>query len=48
MKPAHFAVYSADSSGNRRSGFATSTSKCAIRAGSKSYPGQTPLIFCTF
>jgi 4-amino-4-deoxy-L-arabinose transferase-like glycosyltransferase len=49
VKPAHFAVYSADSSGNRPLWLINVQEQmCDTRREIKAYPTQTPLVFCSF
>ncbi|HYJ04318.1 MAG TPA: glycosyltransferase family 39 protein [Chthoniobacterales bacterium] len=49
IKPVHFAIYSADSSGERLSWLNNvHEHMCATRQEIKEYPSQAPLIFCSF
>lgn len=49
VKPAHFAVYSADSSGMRPLWLTNVQEQmCDTRREIKAYPSQAPLIFCSF
>lgn len=49
LKPAHFAIYSADSSGQRSEWLINVQGQmCDTRREIKAYPTQTPIIFCSF
>lgn len=49
LKPVHFAIYSADSSGERLSWLNNvQEHMCATRQEIKEYPSQAPLVFCSF
>lgn len=49
LKPAHFAIYSADSSGQRSEWLINIQGQmCDTRREIKAYPTQTPIIFCSF